>query len=136
MSEPHTIAHVDLSWSVLAERLNAPDGGFTWSTTQHFEPTSGYVVSVYPSMTKVFAPGDVTAQDLYEFAWSRRDLLSVPDYYLGGWNNPGTGEVWLDISTVVETAKEARTRAHTFGQQGYYDLQLGKTINVTSKEFA
>jgi hypothetical protein len=57
-------------------------------------------------------------------------VLSKPGHYLGGWHDPDSGKVFLDIAIVIKTAKEARKLVMEHDQIGYFDLASKKTIIV------
>lgn len=112
-------------------RLRDPDGGFTYDPRTDAEPTEGFALSVHPERSKVFASAsEVTKQALAEYTIKNWDLLSQSGNHIGGWNDPQTGKVYLDVATVKPTAAEAEALALNHDQIAYFDLKAGKSIDV------
>jgi hypothetical protein len=53
---------------------------------------------------------------------------------MGGWNNPKDGMVYLDVSTIVDTAEEAQRIGHEARQLSYFDMALGKSVDIVYAE--
>lgn len=117
----------------LLDRLRAPDGGFTVHPVTHESPTTGYMVSPYPDRSESMPIGEVTAAALARFVVKNRDVLSQPGHYFGGWHDPKTGQVWLDISIRAETPEAATALAHEHAQIAYFDLAAGRSVDVVRK---
>lgn len=103
--------------------------------------TSGKAVSPYPERSVVIKnlergrnerPAKVkfiTAQ-VRSFRKNNRDLLSQPGHALGTWYDTSTGDLWLDVVRVVETADEAATLARRHNQIAYFDLDTGQEVRT------
>ena len=119
----------------LRHRLNMA-GGFTVrmeGTTPTDYVESGYALSLYPDREFTFsadAKGDTVLGLLIQYASDNRDLLSVPNNYMGAWLDTESGKVFLDVSTVVEDKAKALELAGEFGQLAVYHLDSGEEIRL------
>lgn len=113
----------------LADRLSVPEGGFT-IRPDGTEVTSGYAVSCRPDLEWVLCP-PVRREDLEFYVRYARWADPRPETAVGGWHDPQTGTVYLDVSWVVDTADEAQALSRTFGQLAYYDFANGRSVPVT-----
>ena len=106
-------------------------GGFTFSTEKKTTPLTGFIVSPYPKRSKMIPAGQpVRASDIKGYMDDNADLLSDEKNHLGGWRDPETGNVFLDVSIRVEDAKEARQLCLENDQIAFYDAQCGKEVDV------
>lgn len=121
--------------SGLSQRLRQPDSGFTYDPKTGAEPSTGYAVSPYPQRSKVIEnvaslTPDALADKLTDYALANWDLLSQPGHHLGGWHDPKTGKVFLDVSVVKTSAKAAKALALKRDQIAYFDLSKGVSVDV------
>ena len=58
------------------------------------------------------------------------EIFSEDETYIGLWNDPQTGKVYLDISKRYHTAKEARIACEENDQIAYFDLQTFESVDV------
>ncbi|WP_394359897.1 hypothetical protein [Amycolatopsis sp. SB7-3] len=133
MNHRATTDHEDgLTVALLAELAAAcavPDGGFTIDPTTGVTPCTGFAVSVHPQYEHVIdAP--VTADDLAAYLTRHASILHVAGRAFGGWHNPDTGRVYLDVSIVVPTLAEALDHGRAARQLSVYDLATGACIDV------
>lgn len=118
--------------------IHTPDSGATISindsNTEAVIPTVGFCASPYPEYSKVFENSKkVTAESLLNFmdlVSEKKDILSGENTYIGLWNDPSTGKVYLDISKRYDTAEEARKVCKESDQIAYFDLQTFESVDV------
>jgi predicted ABC-type ATPase len=116
------------------ERLSKPDGGFSYQPILDTEAVSGFVVSIYKnSVVKPVA--ELRLDDLTDFATKKEnnDLLKDTRNYYGGWHDPETGNIFLDITINVDTAEEAQALSKKHDQIAYFDVKSGKSVLVDRK---
>lgn len=118
------------SLSELHSRISEPDGGFTYSPTTKMAPTTGYAVSPYPQRSVAVPVEKLSLRDLLDYQLDNADLLSQPDHCFGGWHDPGTGMVFLDVSVVKADEKEAHDLAMKHDQIAYFDLAKMTSVVV------
>jgi hypothetical protein len=111
-------------------RIGEPDGGFTYQPLTGDEPTRGFAVSPYPDRSFAVALKDFSFEDLVAYAQRNADLFENADHYLGGWNDPASGKIFLDVSVVSRTAAAARQLALANDQIAYFDLSRGASVTV------
>ncbi|WP_162788481.1 hypothetical protein [Amycolatopsis albispora] len=112
--------------SAMADALSVPDGGFTVDPVTGADVRTGYAVSVHPECERVL-DHPVTAMDLASYVADRAATLERPRRVLGGWHDPDTGHVYLDVSIVVATEAAARRRGRLAGQKAVFDLAAGES---------
>lgn len=119
--------------SPFVERLKAPDGGFTYSPTTTAEPKTGYAVSPYPERSRVFTAEEFAQQPtklVMQYVVQNWDVLQQPEHYLGGWHDPESGKIFLDISIVKATPEAATATALAHDQIAYFDLDKKQSVDV------
>ncbi|OKI38876.1 hypothetical protein A6A25_01345 [Saccharothrix sp. CB00851] len=115
--------------AALAGALSVPDGGFTVDPTTGADVTAGYAVSVDPYWERVHEH-PVTADDLAAYLATARRAFALPRRVLGGWRDPNSGRIYLDVSVVVPTLAEALELGRSAGQLAVFDLTARKSIPV------
>lgn len=124
-----SIQHED--WSTILTTIKQPDGGFTIGYDTLISPVRGFCVSPYPQRCQVFDTSeDLTPQDIMTFFENNNDLLKKKDHYIGGWNDPETGKVYLDVSIVTQNSHRARTICEQSDQIAFFDLQRFESVTV------
>ncbi len=113
----------------LADALSVPDGGFTIDVVTGHRPRTGYMVSIFLERELILS-NPVEAMDLIEYVTDHGDLLDEAGSYFGGWQDPATGRVHLDISVRVSTPERAARLANAHQQLAYFDLVVGQSIAV------
>lgn len=131
---PHTGAERPLQLpparlTALAGALSVPDGGFTVDPVTGADVTTGCAVSVDPYYERVY-DRPVTGDDLAAYLTSAQRAFTLPRRVLGGWRDPESGRVHLDVSVVVETLAEALVLGRSAGQLAVFDLDAGKSVPV------
>ena len=118
--------------------LHSPDSGATMSIkskSMATVPTTGFCASPYPQHSKVFdSSKDVSFDSILDFMNEIKsidgEIFSEDETYIGLWNDPQTGKVYLDISKRYHTAKEARIACEENDQIAYFDLQTFECVDV------
>lgn len=117
----------------ITKSCNEPDGGATIHAFKNVSPQSGFCVSPYKE-AEVPVLGDVTESQVEKLIDSFRrdygDKLKDDNAYVGLWRDPKTKVLYVDLSILVEDAREARILCEQNDQEAYYDLQTGKSINT------
>lgn len=111
-------------------------GGFTYNTVTGDQPKTGYALSLHPEAEYVTPVEKLTVVELAQYVKNHQDLLKEPNNYLGAWHNPSNGKVYLDVSTIVQSADEARRIAQEHHQLAYYDLEHGVAVDTTEQKAA
>jgi hypothetical protein len=95
------------------------------------DPVTGYMVSPYPERSDgSYTVETLTPEALARYVTQHRDLLQQPDHYFGGWHDPATGQIFLDVAIRTETAELAEMLALRYDQIAYFDLQAGRSVTV------
>ena len=134
---PNTQPRPDLSGPQFAEAMVSalePDGGFTIDPRTGQSMTTGFFVSPHPELERAVQAQDLTVSDLANFIHDNQAILQRPGNFLGGWHDPETGIISLDISTRTETAQQARTIAAEHQQVAFFDAQTFESVTVNAEE--
>ncbi|WP_285500664.1 hypothetical protein [Actinokineospora sp. NBRC 105648] len=122
-------------WSVrllsLSDALSVPDGGFSIDPRTGADLRIGYAVAIHPEHERIFT-NRVTAGDLIEYVADVADTLARPGRVLGGWRDPDSGSVYLDVSAVVSTLAEAWSLAVRYNQLAVFDLASMMSVQVAT----
>jgi len=134
---PEVVEEVGLS-EVLNE-VSTPDSGATLAINENGTsarvPVVGFCASPYPEHSVVFESAkDLTFDSLIEFerevVEQDKGIFSQEDVYIGLWNDPSTGKVYLDVSKRYDTSEEARKACEEKDQIAYFDLQTMESVDV------
>lgn len=112
----------------LRGRLQQPDGGFTHDPRTGRDVTRGFVVAAFPERSRDLPLDQVTASDIESYMFDNADLLQRDGYVLGGWHDPDTGRVWLDVSVVTQSRQKAIELAQQNNQIAVFDLAKFESI--------
>ena len=112
------------------DRLAKKGGGFTYQPRIDSEPKTGFAVSIYPKDSFSKPAADFTANDLVDYLVAHKDMLSNPQVHVGGWNDPDSGRIFLDLSVVVPDQAAAEKLAQDHDQIAVFNLGSGETITV------
>ncbi|MEO5898780.1 MAG: hypothetical protein ABIR68_01450 [Ilumatobacteraceae bacterium] len=107
------------------------DGGFTVDLRSGQSVLCGISVCTRPSSSLVFSWADW--DDIGVTTWLCGSAQLAPaTCYLGGWLDPRTQEVWLDLVSVVAPAfrHEAFALARTMRQHGVFDLERMELVDL------
>jgi hypothetical protein len=114
----------------LASRVKTPDGGFTVDPRTGKDIKEGYAVAIYPDRSREIPATAVNRKVIQDYAKSNQDLLSQQGNMMGGWHDPDSGNVWLDVSRVTSDRMEAIDLAKQHNQIAMFDLGTGNSVNT------
>lgn len=117
--------------TAMADALSVPDGGFSVNPNDGSDVGSGYAVSVHPEHERVFNR-PVTSNDLRAYMADAASALALPGRVLGGWRDPNTSRVYLDVSVVTEDFSDAVRLAEEAGQIAVFDFSAMSSVPVAS----
>ena len=117
-------------YNALVERLAQPDGGFTYQPVTDEMPTRGFAMSPYPDRSFAKPVGEITPDDIIDFAEKNADLLLSDNHFMGAWHDPASGKVFLDVSMVLDDEAEASRVAVEKDQIAYFDLENMRAVTV------
>lgn len=120
----------------ILDAIGRPDGGFTYHAVTGEQPTTGFALSIHRDREAVMDDSQATVVALARYAAKNWGLLKESGNFIGGWHNPDDGKVYLDVSTVVETAEEADRLARAADQIAYFDLVKGQSIKIGTRHAA
>lgn len=110
--------------------ISAPDGGATINAVGEV-PTSGFCYSPFPERSVAYRPPQkIELRDLNKYVRDNDDLLSQEGHFVGLWNDPQDGTVYLDVSVVTMEASEARQQCEEKDQIAFFDLQDFSSVTV------
>lgn len=118
--------------SAMADALSVLDGGFSVDPNDGSDVRCGYAVAVHPEHERVYERR-VTSSDIHEYISRSKGALSLPGRVLGGWCDPATGRVYLDVSVVTADLSEAMTLAADAGQLAIFDFAAMASIPVLAR---
>lgn len=122
-----------IDWSAridaIADALSVPDGGFSVNPNDGSDVRCGYAVAVHPEHERVYERR-VTSGDIHEYISQVRDALSLPGRVIGGWCDPASGRVYLDVSVVTADLSKAMALAVEAGQIAIFDFSAMASIPV------
>ena len=128
------IAPTEIKPAELKAKLEIPDGGFTYQPIAKAEPSGGYGVSVFPGREKVIKASEITEKDISDYIEKNKDVFDEsPENFLGGWHDPETGNVHLDISRVVSTVEEAAALGQKHNQKAIFDFQTFSSVPIEAE---
>lgn len=117
--------------SDIVNDVSEPDGGATRSPISKLSPTGGFCCSPYPERSRIItSSGKQLMDDILKYGDDNIDLLTRDDHYVGLWNDPADGKVYLDVSCVTMDASEARDKCEDNDQIAYFDLQRFESVTV------
>lgn len=98
-------------------------GGFTIGP-EGVRPRKGYAVATRPDLGRKYVSGqEFTPADLRRYFYDvRKALAENPRLGLGGWKDTSTGNIWLDVPSVAEKAKEAQGLGFTAREKAAFNL--------------
>lgn len=117
----------------LSTLMYVPDGGFTWYPETEELANRGFAVSVgggqLVESIRDLSPNEVE-EILIEYVDTYKDSEDwVPGKSaIGGWQNPDTGDVALNISIVEDDIEVAREIGEENDQLAIFDLQLVTSV--------
>lgn len=113
--------------------VNQPDGGATFNPLNNKTPSSGFCYSPYPEVSKTVKFTDNLSENkeiLLNYLNENKSLLEKENHYIGLWNDPATGIIYMDVSVHSMNAKEVRIGCEEKDQIAYFDLQTFESVTV------
>lgn len=118
--------------------VKEPDGGGTITVDGKTSPVAGFCYSPYPDREQIFesaqdfAPDQETmSKNLVAFFNKNRDVFEGnPQNWIGFWNDPDSGKIYLDVSVVTMSAEKAREDCKKYNQLAYFDLQDYSSVDT------
>lgn len=113
--------------------VNQPDGGATFNPLNNKTPSSGFCYSPYPEVSKTVKFSEDLAENkniLLNYLKENKELLEKENHYIGLWNDPETGIIYMDVSVHSMNAKEVRIGCKEKDQIAYFDLQTFESVTV------
>lgn len=119
----------------IRDLLHEPGSGFSIKVPGENAPTSGFMVShKEPSLIinpETFFNDDAKAIDkVLDFIRANKGMLDEKDNFLGGWHDPDSGQIFIDISANVQDKAEAIALGKQNDQISIYDVVAGDTIST------
>lgn len=111
-------------------RVLQPDGGFTYHPLTGKEPKDGFAVSIFPDRSWATDARELSWSDVEGYVLKNRDLFGDRSNFLGAWHDPETHRVYMDVSRVVRSSREAASLAQKYDQIAYFDLARGESVTV------
>lgn len=113
----------------MVDALSVGDGGFSVDPRTGDDVRTGYAVAVHPEHERVLAH-PVGIGDLIAYVVQVADALALPGRVFGGWRDPQTGSVYLDVSAIVADYSDAVALARKTDQIAIFDLTAGESVRV------
>lgn len=115
-------------------QASVPDGGFTIDPRTGAAESSGFFVSVHPEHEVAVPVESMDSTALLAYVHQKREVLEKEGNYCGGWHDPETGIVSLDVSSKAESAEEARRLAAAHDQVAFFDAQTFDSVEVDASQ--
>ena len=115
------------------ESLHAT-GGFSYSfVTGELNPTTGFTVAVSKENEKILHNLDTLTkeqikQDAHLYALSHMEELVNKNRFFGAWTSEN--KLYLDVSEIVKTRKEAVKLCQERQQIAYWDNAAGEAVEI------
>ena len=126
-------SHVELSETAavdLAARTKQPSGGFTVDPSSGTDVSSGFAVAIYPELSRTVPASALVKQSLKDYVHDNPDAFSNPENKFGAWHDPESGEVWLDVSRVVQDRNTAVELGKKHNQIAIWDIGAGEEVST------
>ena len=108
-------------------------GGFTYDINTGEVKQVGFAVAI-EGHEKSVRINDMTQlqrkEAIEDYIGEKRAILSELGNHIGGWLNPEDGVLYLDVSKVTNSLKEARNNAVKAEQEAIYDFQTMSDIEI------
>lgn len=120
-------------WSIklvsMADALSVGDGGFSVDSQTGEDARAGFAVAVHPEHERVVT-SPVGVADLIAYLVDVAHVLALPGRVFGGWRDPQTDTVYLDVSAIVSDYSDAVSLARKANQVAVFDLAAGESVRV------
>lgn len=114
--------------SLMLHQAVRKNGGFTVKDHLGDAPKSGYMVSLNKSSERSYRDNELKPQHIEAYRQQHAAELKQPGAHLGGWHDPNTKKVYLDVSQHFNNLDHAMQAAKRGKQLAIYDLKAGKSI--------
>jgi len=105
-------------------------GGFSYQPIAEASPTSGYMLSILPNYSAVL-DGPVMPEQIDKYIGTHEQLFrDNPEAHVGGWLDPDTGKIWLDVSIRETDLAKATELGKAHNQIAIWDIGNEKQINI------
>ena len=108
--------------------VSVPDGGFSVGPEAGC-PRVGYVVAARPGYERIL-DSHASAADLRESIENFLVERAAPGRIVGGWHNPATGRIHLDVCVIARSRSAALALALARHQFAVFDLARSVVIRV------
>ena len=119
-------------FSGMVNRLSKEDGGFTIQPVSGKEVEAGskhYGVSI-AGHEKVISAKDLSRETIGGYVRQNSAMWRDSEKYFGGWHQPGTGKIFLDVSVVKDTPEEAEKIGRASHQEAYFDFENMRSVPI------
>jgi hypothetical protein len=100
--------------------------GFSYQPVSGDLPTKGFAVATKRGAEFTLDPNTMSRQEMIQhinaYMQEHKDAFDDPDVHAGAWYDPESGDVFLDLSTLVNSREEAVALGKEHGQLGVFDL--------------
>jgi hypothetical protein len=120
-----------LDLSAMVSALSVPDGGFSVDPRSGSYVRTGYAVAAHPQHSRIL-DGHLSGAQIHDFIVVAKHALAVPGRILGGWRDPETDRIHLDISIVTAQREHAMAIARATQQLAIFDLGRMKSCRVSA----
>lgn len=114
----------------LVDLAKVPDGGATFNVGRKVLITEGFAYSPYPELSRVVNSKDLTEDNISEYFYEMKQKLTEDGHCLGLWHDPNTGLVYLDVSVVTNSVRQAREECKNTDQIAFFDMQRFESVTV------
>lgn len=131
MTQAITTQELDLEQvAYLAEQLRKPDGGFTIDPRTGYGIEHGYAVAIFPEFSLEIDAEQVNIDTIRRYLTQHHADLETTGTAFGGWHDPATDKVWLDVSMTTRGRAMAEEIAKIHNQIAIFDLDRGESITT------
>ncbi len=109
-------------------------GGFT--VKRHFKdaPKAGYMVSLTQKTEQTHPENDLHPYHVQNYMNQHKHQLAKINAHIGGWHDPETKKVYLDVSHHFPKMEDAVRAGRRANQLAIFDLKAGKSIYLQKKD--
>lgn len=125
--EVHGSGSRDATPSDMLSRARSQGGGASIHVLTGEQPTSGYAVAVSGLGIEV-DPESVTPEMVGRFRAKHYSYFEQDEYVLGLWESPNTGQLWLDVTKIIDDRQEAIDMMMNSTEEGIWDFAAGDEI--------
>jgi len=111
-------------------------GGFSVHPVSAKSPTTGFMCATVPHAEKIFKSSEeITEPAIQSYIDQHKDFLSEnPKLHLGGWIDPDTEKVYLDLSEQFEDEASAVAAGVKHNQLAIWDVKNKREVRIRRDE--